>query len=285
MPSLSDNQLSMAIQQNVTFALQEDIASGDLSAELIPSQEITNATLICRENAVLCGTQWVEACFKALDNDCRIHWYYQDGDVLAPNSTVCHIVGKARALLTAERSALNFLQTLSGTATLTRQYVNILTAQNIPTQIVDTRKTLPGLRIAQKYAVRVGGGTNHRLGLFDAILIKENHILAAGSITNALKNLQHVANNAKFIQVEVETLTELEEALCAGANMILLDNMSIQDIQKAVQLNQNQALLEVSGNVNASQLTELAATGIDRISIGALTKNIQSIDFSLRFSI
>lgn len=274
--------LTEEIERNVTTALAEDIGSGDLSAQLIPTGKIAHATVITREHAVLCGAAWFERCFKQLDSQVNIVWQAGDGDALAAGQQLCAIDGPARALLSAERSALNFLQLLSAVAGKTRQYVHAVAGTQA--RIVDTRKTIPGLRLAQKYAVKCGGGDNHRFGLYDAVLIKENHILAAGGIANALAAAQQ-AGPCAFVQIEVETLDELNQALAAGATMILLDNMSLEAMREAVRINQTQekrALLEASGNVNLDTVRGIAETGVDRISIGGLTKDLRAVDLSMR---
>ena len=267
------------VSANVALALAEDIGNGDLTALLIPASQQTQATIISRENAVICGIDWVNACFHQLDNNIKINWQVNEGDKIASNQVLCEISGNARAILTAERCALNFLQTLSAVATQTREYVEAIA--DTKAQILDTRKTLPGLRLAQKYAVTVGGGANQRLALYDGILIKENHIAAAGSIHAALSHAHSLNKNAS-IQIEVENLDELQQALNAGATSILLDNFTISDMKNAVQLNNGKALLEASGNVNLDTVLDIAKTGVDRISIGSLTKNIRAIDLSLR---
>ena len=269
------------IQANVTAALDEDIRNRDLTAQLIPEHTQAQATVITRQDAVLCGTPWFDACFKALDANCAATWEAMDGDCIKAGQTLCQIQGQARALLTAERSALNFLQLLSATATLTRQYVD--TVAGTKAKIMDTRKTLPGLRIAQKYAVKTGGGHNQRMGLFDGILIKENHILAAGGIRPVLKQAFSLAPESATIQIEVETLAQLREALDAGARLILLDNFNLDDMRAAVTLTAGRAELEASGGVNLDTVRAIAQTGVDRISIGALTKDVQAIDLSMRF--
>lgn len=271
--------LTAEIERNVATTLTEDIGQGDLTAQLIPASHIAQAQVIARERAVLCGAAWFERCFKQLDPQAEIIWQAKDGDDIAADQLLCTITGKARALLSAERSALNFLQLLSGVASKTRQYVNAIAGT--PAHIVDTRKTIPGLRLAQKYAVHCGGGTNHRFGLYDAILIKENHILAAGSIANALAAAQQ-AGPCAFVQIEVETLDELQQALDAGATMILLDNMSLETMRAAVKINAGRAVLEASGNVNLDTVRGIAETGVDRISIGGLTKDVQAVDLSMR---
>ena len=272
------------VAQNVSAALAEDVGCGDLTAALIPASQQAQATIISRENAVICGIDWANACFHQLNKDIKINWLVNEGEKIATNQLLCEISGNARALLTAERCALNFLQTLSAVATHTAEYVLAVVGTKV--QILDTRKTLPGLRLAQKYAVTVGGGANQRLALYDGILIKENHIAAAGSIHAALSHATKMHKNVS-IQIEVENLDELHLALNAGAASILLDNFTLSDMQKAVQLNLGQlnhgkALLEASGNVNLHTVRAIAETGVDRISIGSLTKNIRAIDLSLR---
>ena len=271
------------VSANVALALAEDIGTGDLTAALIPASQQAQATIISREYAVICGIDWVNACFHQLDKNIKINWLVNEGEKIATNQLLCEISGNARALLTAERCALNFLQTLSAVATQTQEFVKAIAETNIGSkaQILDTRKTLPGLRLAQKYAVTVGGGANQRLALYDGILIKENHIAAAGSIAAAL-SLAHQLNKNVSIQIEVENLDELQQALRAGAASILLDNFTLSDMKKAVQLNNGKALLEASGNVNMRTVRAIAETGVDRISIGSLTKNIRAIDLSLR---
>ncbi|HEY0665536.1 MAG TPA: carboxylating nicotinate-nucleotide diphosphorylase [Gallionella sp.] len=271
------------IRANVRAALDEDIGSGDLTAQLIPAGTEAQATVITREAMVLCGRQWFEECFFTLDPHCRISWLVEEGEVAEANQRLCEIQGDARAMLSAERPALNFLQTLSATATLTRRYVEAV--QGTDAKIMDTRKTLPGLRIAQKYAVRVGGGHNQRTGLFDGILIKENHIAAAGGIRPVLGAAQQLAPDGATIQIEVENLDELREALDAGAKLILLDNFSLADMRAAVSLNAGRAELEASGGVNLHTVHDIAKTGVDRISIGGLTKDVQAVDLSMRFGV
>lgn len=267
------------IAEQVRAALAEDMGDGDLTAALIPAGTQATATIISREVAVVCGCAWLEQCFKQLQPAVALCWHVSDGDQVQANQTLVTIQGDARAMLSAERPALNFLQTLSGVATHTRRYVDAIAG--LPTQILDTRKTIPGLRLAQKYAVLAGGGANQRLALYDGILIKENHIAAAGAISTVLQAalaLQQTNN----IQIEVETLIELQAALAAGARSILLDNFSLEDMRQAVILNNKRALLEASGNVDLTTVRAIAETGVDRISIGALTKNIQAIDLSMR---
>jgi len=277
--------LQSEINRNVQSALREDLSDiGDLTVSLIPEEKRLRAEVITREDAVLCGTQWFDACFLALSPEIEINWFARDGDRVRCNEKLCDIQGRARAILTAERSALNFLQMLSAVATQTKCFADEVAGT--AAKIVDTRKTLPGLRIAQKYAVKCGGGINHRLGLYDGILIKENHIIAAGGIAAVVKKAQIISASAAFVQIEVETLAELEQALNAGAEMILLDNFTLEQIRQAVSMTQRHSdkkiLLEASGNVTLQNVRQLAETGVDRISIGGLTKNIQAIDLSLR---
>lgn len=267
------------VNQSVFTAMLEDIGNGDLTALLIPETNHAEATIISREDAVICGIDWVEACFHHINKEIKIKWLVNEGEKVSANQLLCKISGNARAILTAERCALNFLQTLSAVATHTRLYV--LAASGTKAEILDTRKTIPGLRLAQKYAVTVGGGSNQRLALYDGILIKENHIAAAGGIAAALKQAKCLNKNTN-IQIEVENLDELNQALAADATSILLDNFSIPDMREAVIINQGRAKLEASGNVNLSSVRAIALTGVDRISIGALTKNIRAIDLSLR---
>ncbi len=273
------------IQRNVATALAEDIGGGDLTAQLIPSNAMVTAQVISREPAILCGSAWFETCFHQLSSHIAIHWFINDGDVLQPNQILCEIEGNARVILTAERSALNFLQLLSAVATQTYQYVKAI--EGTRSVIVDTRKTLPGLRYAEKYAVRCGGGTNHRIGLYDGILIKENHIIASGSIEQALNNARRIASKNTMIEIEVETLDQMRQALSAGATMILLDNFELGTMHEAVALNQQwphqPAILEASGNITLANIRSVAETGVDRISVGSLTKNIKAIDLSMRF--
>ena len=274
-----DAALASACQTNVQAAMTEDVGSGDLTGLLVPQDEMVQARVIVREAAVLCGAPWFEAVMTTIDNRIRIDWQQAEGTLMTPDSVVCLITGPARALLTAERGALNFLQMLSGVATATRRYVDLIAGCSA--QILDTRKTLPGLRLAQKYAVRVGGGTNQRLALYDGILIKENHIAAAGGILPAMRAAQAL-NAGVTIQVEVENLAELEQALAAGAVSILLDNFDLDMMRSAVTLNQGRAKLEASGGINFASVRAIAETGVDRISIGSLTKDIRATDYSLR---
>lgn len=277
------NSLATHIRANIAMALEEDIRGGDLTAQLIPEHSKGHAKVITRQQMVLCGTPWFDGCFHALDAHCEIHWHVREGEMAEASQTLCEIRGKARALLTAERTALNFLQTLSATATMTRQYVDAVAGFKV--KIMDTRKTLPGLRMAQKYAVMAGGGHNQRIGLFDGILIKENHILAAGGIRQALEAAERLAPKDSTIQIEVENLEELHEALDAGAKLILLDNFDFDSLRAAVSLNAGYAELEASGGVNLKTVRSIAGTGVDRISIGGLTKDVQAIDLSMRFGV
>jgi nicotinate-nucleotide pyrophosphorylase (carboxylating) len=280
----SDIAVAELARTDAVRALQEDVGSGDLTAALIDPTRRARAHVLAREAATICGAPWAQATFQLLDPDVQLRWRVAEGEHCEPDQVVLEMEGSARSLLTAERSALNFLQLLSGVASKTASYVHAL--QDVPdnrAQIVDTRKTLPGLRLAQKYAVRMGGGTNHRIGLYDAVLIKENHIAAAGGVTAALQSAARLAVGAKFIEVEVETLEQLQEALQAGASMVLLDNMSLATLCEAVQINAGRAILEVSGGVNLATVRAIAATGVDRISIGALTKDVTATDFSMRF--
>ena len=266
-------------------ALQEDVGDGDLTAALVPAGKRAVARVLTRETAVLCGAPWVEAVLRQLEPQARLTWHRSEGEHCEPGQTILTIEGNARGLLSAERTALNFLQMLSAVATRTAQYVQAVDGTRA--RIVDTRKTLPGLRLAQKYAVGVGGGTNHRIGLYDAILIKENHIAAAGGVAAALKAAAEAAQGAKFVQIEVETLDQLDDALRHGARMVLLDNMDLPTLREAVRRNDAagdaRAVLEISGGVTLDGVRALADTGVDRISVGALTKDVKAIDFSMRF--
>ncbi len=268
------------IGENVATALLEDLGKGDITANLIPTDATASANIVCRESAIIAGCAWLDEVFKQVDSSIHIHWHVQDGATVHENTCLCDINGNARSLLTAERSGLNFLQTLSATATQTRRYVDAVS--HTPTKILDTRKTLPGLRDAQKYAVLCGGGQNHRKGLYDGILIKENHIMAAGSIHHAVSQAKALRTQLP-IEVEVETLDELTQALAAGADIILLDNMPVNTLRQAVAINQGKAKLEASGGISLKNISAIAETGVDFISIGNLTKNIQAIDLSMRF--
>jgi len=274
-----DDKLQAAFEQNILAALLEDIGSGDLTGKLVPDTTRVSARVIVREAAVLCGAPWFEGVMLAVDQDTDIAWQFAEGDLMPANSTVCTITANPRALLTAERAALNFLQLLSGVATATRRYVDVIAGTNAA--ILDTRKTLPGLRQAQKYAVRVGGGKNQRMALYDGILIKENHIAAAGGITPALAAAASL-NAGAPVQIEVETIAQLEEALAAGVKSVLLDNFDLAMMREAVQVNAGRALLEASGGINLDTVRAIAETGVDRISIGSLTKDVHATDYSLR---
>jgi len=277
--------LAAEITRNVDAALAEDIGPGDLTASLVPGERVSRAIVISREAGVLCGRAWFEGCVKGLDPAAEIDWRAADGERIAADQVLCQIRANARALLSAERSALNFLQMLSAVASKARIYADAIAGTRA--QVVDTRKTLPGLRIAQKYAVRCGGGGNHRLALWDAILIKENHIHAAGGIAEVLAAARLVAGQAgdrcRFIQIEVESLAELRVALDAGATMVLLDNFTLAMMREAAAINAGRAILEASGNVTLETIRAIAETGVDRISVGALTKDVKALDLSMRF--
>ncbi len=280
----SDTLLRQLAQADVARALQEDVGSGDLTAGLIDPARQAHARILARESAVICGGAWAEAALQQVVPEARFSWHVREGQRCAADQVVLDISGPARGLLTAERTVLNFLQLLSAVATKTAEYVAAV--NGVPgnrAQIVDTRKTLPGLRLAQKYAVVCGGGANHRIGLYDAVLVKENHIAAAGGVTAVLQRAAAIAPSARFVEIEVETLAQLQEALQAGATMVLLDNMGLDILREAVRLNAGRAILEVSGGVNMGTVRDIAATGVDRISIGALTKDVKAIDFSMRF--
>lgn len=274
-----DPALAAAFEANITVALTEDIGSGDWTAMLLPEATQVVARVLVREEAVLCGAPWFEGAMMQVDPRMRIEWRFAEGELMPADAEVCRITGPARSLMTAERPALNFLQLLSGVATATRDYVKLI--EGTKAAILDTRKTLPGLRLAQKYAVRVGGGKNQRLALYDGILIKENHIAAAGGIAQAMQ-AAHALNSGVSIQIEVENLDELQQALDAGATSVLLDNFSTDMMRAAVQLSAGRALLEASGGVNRDSVRAIAETGVDRISIGSLTKDVKATDFSLR---
>lgn len=267
-------------REDVLRALAEDVGDGDLTAGLVPADRRAQARVLAREAAVICGAPWAEAALRQMDPQAQVRWLVPEGQRCAADQVVLEIEGSARALLSAERTALNFLQLLSAVATKTAHYVDLV--RGTRAQIVDTRKTLPGLRLAQKYAVRAGGGTNHRIGLYDAVLIKENHIAAAGGVTAVLQAAQRLAASASFVEIEVETLAQLEEALAAGARMVLLDNMALPTLREAVRINAGRAILEISGGVTLEGLRALAETGVDRISIGTLTKDVKATDFSMR---
>ena len=275
-----DDRLRIEIGRNVAAALAEDVGSGDLTALLVSPHAQARATVMTREAAVVCGAAWFDATFAAFSSSATVHWHVRDGDFASPGQTLCDVFAPTRVLLTAERTALNFLQLLSATATVTRRYVDAVAGTKA--RIVDTRKTLPGLRLAQKYAVRVGGGLNHRAGLYDGILIKENHIIAAGGVGKAVKAAQAISPPGVFIEVEVESINELQAALAAGAGMILLDNMSPDEMSEAVRITAGRAVLEASGGIGFENVRAIAATGVDSISIGNLTKNVKALDLSMR---
>ena len=280
----TNESFSEALARNVRDALMEDIGRGDWTAQLVPAARRARGHVMAKEAAVVCGRPWFDACVAALDAGAGLEWLVAEGQAIASGTVVCRIEANARALLSAERPALNFLQTLSGVATVTRQYVDAIAGLSPNPRgcaILDTRKTLPGLRQAQKYAVRTGGGKNHRMALWDGILIKENHIAAAGGIAAALQ-AAFALDAGVVVQIEVESLAELEQALAAGAGHVLLDDFSLADMQRAFVLNAGRAVLEVSGGVDLSTVREIAATGVDRISIGKLTKDVHAVDLSLR---
>jgi nicotinate-nucleotide pyrophosphorylase (carboxylating) len=275
------DELAAAIESNVAAALAEDIGGGDWTAQLIAPTAAAAARVISRDDAVICGAAWFDACFRKLDPRVKIEWLVKDGERVRANQPLAGLHGAARALLTGERSALNFLQMLSAVATATRRYVDAVAGTQA--KIVDTRKTLPGLRLAQKYAVRAGGGANHRLGLYDGILIKENHIAAAGGIAAALREAARIAPPHVWTQIEVENFDQLRAALAAGAKMILLDNMNTEEMREAVKIAAGRAELEASGGITLGNVRAIAETGVDRISIGSLTKDIKAVDLSMRF--
>lgn len=276
-----DNQIIQTEKVRLAAAaISEDLGAGDITANLIEPTAQSQATIICRQAAVIAGTDWCAEVFRQIDPDINLQWHVEDGQNIAADTCLCELSGTARSLLSGERAALNILQTLSATATLTHQYVNAVAHTNC--QILDTRKTIPGLRIAQKYAVSCGGGTNHRIGLYDMILIKENHIIAAGSIANAINQAKALNANVK-IEVEVETLDELKQAIDTGADIVLLDNMNEAMLREAVTLNQQRVKLEASGGISIENIGKIAETGVDYISVGLITKNIDAIDLSMRF--
>ena len=276
-PKLPDD-----VTETVRRALAEDVGPGDLTAGLIAANASVEAQVITREDAVLCGTAWLDEVFRQVDERIRVVWRAKDGEAINAGQELCKITGPARGLLTGERVALNFLQLLSGVATRAHQYVDAV--HGTKTIILDTRKTIPGLRRAQKYAVACGGGQNHRMGLYDAILIKENHIAAAGSITTALEAARHSAPRGTSIEIEVENIGQLREALAAGADRLLLDNFSVQELKAAVTETRARAKLEASGGINLSNIRDIAETGVDFISIGDMTKNVRAVDLSMRFA-
>ncbi|KZM38716.1 nicotinate-nucleotide pyrophosphorylase [Marinomonas sp. SBI22] len=275
----NDAQLQHQITSQVSQALAEDIGSGDITAQLIPSSENIKANVITRENAILCGKAWVEEVFKQLDQSVEISWFAEEGEQLSANQKIFSLSGNARSILTGERCALNFLQSLSYTASVSREYAQLVAGTKLT--VLDTRKTIPGWRLAQKYAVTVGGAQNHRVGLYDAFLIKENHIMAAGSIENAVKKAQTIAPG-KTIEVETESLAEVEQAVEAGADIIMLDNFSLKMMEEAVSTYGDKVKFEASGNMTKQDLLNVANTGVDFVSVGALTKHLQAIDLSLR---
>ena len=268
------------IQSQVALALKEDIGAGDVTADLIPKESESTATVICRDDAILSGAPWFNEVYQQIDNNINIQWNYQDGDSITAGSTLCRLSGNARSLLSGERAALNFVQTLSATATLTHQFVQQI--KQTKTHILDTRKTLPNLRDAQKYAVLCGGGKNHRIGLYDMILIKENHIMAAGSITNAIQQARKLHPSIR-VEVETETIEEFREASNAGADIIMLDNFSLDLMRQAVAENGQKIILEASGGVTIETVLPIAKTGVDYISVGQITKDISAVDLSMRF--
>ena len=276
----SPASIAQLASEDAARALAEDVGTGDLTAGLVDPARRARARIVARDSALVCGAPWAEAAWRQLDPQIQVHWLVPEGARSRAAQVVVELEGSARGLLTSERTALNFLQLLSAVATQTGSYVDAV--KGTRARIVDTRKTLPGLRLAQKYAVQVGGGLNHRIGLFDAVLIKENHISAAGGVTAALRAASEVASSAAFVEIEVETLAELEEALQAGARMVLLDNMDLATLHEAVRLNDGRAVLEISGGVTLENVRALAETGVDRISVGALTKNVVATDFSMR---
>ena len=274
--------LRIEIAKQVALALQEDIATGDINAQLIPDTQCDTATIICREPMVVAGKAWVDEVFRQLDPNMQLDWAVKDGDAVAANQILVTLIGNTRALLTGERTALNFLQTLSSTATVVANHVAVIA--DLPTKLLDTRKTFPMLRHAQKYAMLCGGGNNHRIGLYDAFLIKENHIMACGGIAQAVSQARQIAN--KPVEVEVENFDELQQAIAANADIVMLDNFTIEDTQKAVELVASlgkPCQLEASGDISLTHLRQVAETGVDFISMGALTKHIKAIDLSMRF--
>ncbi|AAY35873.1 carboxylating nicotinate-nucleotide diphosphorylase [Pseudomonas fragariae (ex Marin et al. 2024)] len=282
MPNLRIADLTAEIEANVRRALLEDVGSGDITAQLIPAERLAKATIISRDTAVIAGTAWVDAVFRQLDPRVAVHWQVTDGDRVNPNQALFHLEGPARSLLTGERSALNFLQMLSGVATRAQYFADMVAGTQV--KLLDTRKTLPGLRMAQKYAVTCGGCHNHRIGLYDAFLIKENHIAACGGIAQAVEAAHRIAPG-KPVEVEVESLGELKQALDAGADIIMLDELSLDDMREAVRLTAGRASLEASGGINDDTLRVIAETGVDYISIGAMTKDVKAVDLSMRLSL
>jgi nicotinate-nucleotide pyrophosphorylase (carboxylating) len=273
--------LEEIVTQDVTRALAEDVGPGDLTARLVPADRAANARLMTRQDGVLCGIEWFNSTFEELDPDAEIFWHHRDGDDIVAGSSLCELEGSARALLTGERTAINFVQLLSGIATGTRAFVRAI--EGTKARILDTRKTLPGLRLAQKYAVATGGGTNNRIGLYDGILIKENHIHAAGGLAQAIRIARHDVEPGMMLQVEVETLDQLKQAIDAGAKLILLDNFDLARMREAVKVAAGRAELEASGGVSLENVRAIAETGVDRISVGSLTKHVDALDLSMRF--
>jgi len=273
--------LEETVTADVTRALQEDVGQGDLTATLVPESRAAQARLMTRQDGVLCGIEWFNRTFDELDPDVEIFWHHKDGDEVVAGSSLCEVEGHARGMLTAERTALNFVQLLSGVATKARQYVKAI--EGTRARIYDTRKTIPGMRLAQKYAVRAGGANNHRIGLYDGILIKENHIMAAGGLPRAVEHALRAAPEGTMMQVEVETLEQLREALEAGATLVLLDNFDLAKMREAVKIAGDRAELEASGGVTLQNVREIAETGVHRISVGSLTKDVQALDLSMRF--
>ena len=282
MPNLTLADLGAEIEANVRRALREDVGSGDITAQLIPAERLAHATVITRDSAVIAGSAWVDNVFAQIDPRVAVHWQVQDGDQVQPNQPLFHLEGPARALLTGERSALNFLQSLSAVATRCRHYATIVEGTGV--KLLDTRKTLPGLRLAQKYAVTQGGCHNHRIGLYDAFLIKENHIAACGGIAQAIQAAHKIAPG-KPVEIEVESLDELKQALAAGADIVMLDELSLDEMRTAVALNAGKAKLEASGGINETTLRVIAETGVDYISIGTLTKDVKAVDLSMRLAL
>jgi nicotinate-nucleotide pyrophosphorylase (carboxylating) len=282
MPNLALADLTAEIEANARRALTEDIGNGDITAQLIPAERMAHATIITRESAVIAGSAWVDTVFRLLDPRVAVHWQVGDGERVQPNQALFHLEGPARALLSGERSALNFLQALSAVATRSRHYADMVADTQV--KLLDTRKTLPGLRLAQKYAVTCGGCHNHRIGLYDAFLIKENHIAACGGIAAAIFAAHRIAPG-KLVEIEVESLEELREALDAGADIVMLDELSLDDMRTAVRLTNGKAKLEASGGINDGTLRAIAETGVDYISLGTLTKDVKAVDLSMRLSL
>lgn len=282
MPNLRLADLTAEIEANVRRALLEDVGGGDITAQLIPAERLAKATIITRDDCVISGTAWVDAVFRQLDPRVAVHWQVKDGDRATANQALFHLEGPARSLLTGERSALNFLQLLSGVATHAQHLADLVADTHV--KLLDTRKTLPGLRLAQKYAVTCGGCHNHRIGLYDAFLIKENHIAASGGIAEAVSAARRIAPG-KPVEIEVESLDELKQALDAGADIVMLDELNLDEMREAVRLNAGKAKLEASGGVNESTLRVIAQTGVDYISIGAMTKDVKAVDLSMRLSL